>query len=82
MTIEEAIVHCDDRAKADCSECAEEHKQLAKWLRELQKYKEIDLEPEEIKPYIELSEKMNLCDLVRENKRLSDRVRFLEAQLN
>lgn len=36
MTIGEAILHCEERAKADCSECAEEHRQLAEWLKELQ----------------------------------------------
>lgn len=35
MTLDEAIMHCEDRAKEDCSECAEEHRQLAEWLKEL-----------------------------------------------
>lgn len=35
LTIEEAILHCEGRAKADCSECADEHRQLAEWLKEL-----------------------------------------------
>lgn len=35
LTIDEAIMHCEDRAKEDCSECAEEHRQLAEWLKEL-----------------------------------------------
>lgn len=82
MTIEEAILHCEGRALEDCSECAAEHRQLAEWLTELKAYMAIGLTPEEIKPYIELAEKMNVCDLVRENKRLSDQIRFLEAQLN
>lgn len=33
MTLEEAIIHCEE--KADCSECGKEHKQLAEWLKEL-----------------------------------------------
>ena len=34
MTIEEAIKHCEEKAK--CSDaCGLEHKQLANWLREL-----------------------------------------------
>ena len=82
MTIEEAILHCEGRALADCSECAAEHRQLAEWLTELTAYMATGLSPEEIKPYIELAEKMNVCDLVRENKRLSDQIRFLEAQQN
>lgn len=46
----------------------------------LAEYEDLGLEPNEIKPYIELAEKMNVCDLVRENKRLADKIRFLEAQ--
>lgn len=50
-------------------------------LRErLKSYEDIGLEPEEIKPYIKLAEKMNVCDLVRENKRLSDQIKFLELR--
>ncbi|MCM1222436.1 MAG: phage N-6-adenine-methyltransferase [Lachnospiraceae bacterium] len=41
MTLEEAIQHCKDVAeKLGCCECAEEHKQLAEWLEELQRYRE------------------------------------------
>ena len=35
MTLDEAIKHCTEKACGDCSECAEEHKQLANWLRTL-----------------------------------------------
>lgn len=48
--------------------------------KKLAEYEDLGMEPWEIKPYIELAEKMNLCDLVRENKKLSDKIRFLEAQ--
>ena len=54
MTLDEAIRHCDDVAEEkeqeakeahvlsgmDCMECAEEHRQLAEWLRELKAYRE------------------------------------------
>lgn len=40
MTLDEAIKHCYE--KADCSECGQEHKQLAEWLEELQRYKDLD----------------------------------------
>ena len=33
MTLDEAIKHCTEKACGDCSECAEEHQQLADWLR-------------------------------------------------
>ena len=37
MTIEEAIEHCEDIiSDGKCDQCAEEHRQLAAWLRELQ----------------------------------------------
>ena len=41
MTIDEAIRHCEDVAndKCGCAEdCVSEHRQLAEWLRELQRY--------------------------------------------
>ena len=43
MTLEEAIVHCEDVANdrtGCCEDCAEEHRQLAEWLKELKAYKE------------------------------------------
>ncbi len=41
MTLEEAIEHCLEVAQG-CSECAKEHYQLALWLQELQRYRELD----------------------------------------
>ena len=38
MTLEEAIKHCEDVAEDRCGcgeDCVEEHRQLAKWLKEL-----------------------------------------------
>lgn len=35
MTLEEAIKHCEQKS-CEHSKCAEEHKQLAEWLKELQ----------------------------------------------
>lgn len=44
MTIDEAIQHCkeqvQEQAKRGCYSCAEEHQQLAEWLKELKAYKE------------------------------------------
>lgn len=54
MTLDEAIRHCEDVAEEleeeakeahvlsgmDCMECAEEHRQLAEWLKELKAYRE------------------------------------------
>ena len=40
MTENEAIKHCEERAKI-CDECGKEHNQLAEWLKELLKYREI-----------------------------------------
>ena len=36
MTLDEAIIHCKEIAQGDCA-CAEDHRQLANWLEELQK---------------------------------------------
>ena len=38
MTLEEAIKHCEQQS-CEHSKCAEEHKQLAEWLKELQTLK-------------------------------------------
>ena len=36
MSIDEAIRHCEEKAREmGCTECAQEHWQLAGWLREL-----------------------------------------------
>ena len=36
MTLMEAIEHCEEKARElGCTECAQEHRQLAAWLREL-----------------------------------------------
>lgn len=43
MTIDEAIQHCkeqvQEQAKKGCYRCAEEHQQLAEWLKELKAYR-------------------------------------------
>jgi hypothetical protein len=35
MTLDEAIAHAEWCADNSCGECAEDHRQLAKWLKEL-----------------------------------------------
>lgn len=61
MTLDEAIKHCEEKAKelreqpfkekmdiediATCEECAEEHEQLAEWLKELKALKGSANEP-------------------------------------
>lgn len=40
MTINEAIEHCNE--KTDCSECGQQHMQLAEWLNKLQEYKDAE----------------------------------------
>lgn len=43
MTLDEAIKHCEEKEQEQalngCFACAEEHKQLAEWLKELRKLK-------------------------------------------
>lgn len=57
MTIDEAIEHARDKANEQnyyasfergkhiqsCKKCAEEHEQLARWLEELKKYREMNI---------------------------------------
>ena len=38
MTLEEAIIHCNEKSCGN-TQCAFEHKQLAEWLQELQEYR-------------------------------------------
>lgn len=40
MTLDEAIKHCEDKS-AGCSKCADEHKQLAEWLKELKSLRQL-----------------------------------------
>ena len=42
MTLEQAIEHCDEVAHSKCDQCGAEHKQLARWLRELKARREFD----------------------------------------
>ena len=48
MTLDDAIKHCYERAeelreKDGCLECAHEHEELAGWLEELKKWRELKL---------------------------------------
>lgn len=40
MTLDEAIEHCEEKAKCGDA-CGMEHKQLAEWLRELKVFRKI-----------------------------------------
>lgn len=40
MTLDEAIKHCEE--KIDCTECGKQHKQLMRWLKELQLLRKMD----------------------------------------
>lgn len=40
LTLNEAIEHCYE--KTDCSECGQQHAQLAKWLKELKQYSDAE----------------------------------------
>lgn len=45
LTLEQAIQHTDEKAAALSGPCAEQHKQLAEWLRELQERSKAYSEP-------------------------------------
>lgn len=40
MTLQEAIVYCNEVASEQCNECGKEHKQLAKWLKKLAEFED------------------------------------------
>ena len=42
MTLEEAIIHCREKSMGDCP-CADDHRQLAEWLEQLQVYQKKDV---------------------------------------
>ncbi len=42
MTLQEAIEHCEEKAKGN-SKCAEDHAQLAEWLKELEERRQADI---------------------------------------
>lgn len=51
MTLDEAIKHYEEKEKEQalngCFACAEEHKQLAEWLKELAEYQKLFDSPKE-----------------------------------
>lgn len=60
LSLDEAIQHCEEKAKeqrieanyrippkAECLKCAEEHEQLAEWLKELAEYQKLFESPKE-----------------------------------
>ena len=47
LTIDDAIIHCNEKSKG-CSECNEQHKQLANWLEELKNYKKLAVDTDKI----------------------------------
>ena len=57
MTLDEAIKHCQEVAKQDCTECGKEHERLALWLTELMAYRATDNEPK-----VNRAEIMRLCN--------------------
>ena len=54
MTLDEAIIHCEDVANSKCDKCGEEHRQLAEWLKELKQTRQVieDIK-HEIRKYLE-----------------------------
>ncbi len=57
MTLEEAIVHAEEKATSECGKCAEEHRQLACWLKKLQDY-EKNMEETERHGWIPVSRRL------------------------
>ena len=57
------------------------HEDIVQVLNRLAAYEDTGLEPGEVEAIIALAAKMNVIDLVRENLRLANRLRYAEAAL-
>lgn len=40
MTLDEAILHCQEVTASGCNDCCKEHEQLAAWLAELREFRQ------------------------------------------
>ena len=45
MTLDEAIEHAQEIADKSCDQCAEDHRQLTEWLKELKKLRRLGWHP-------------------------------------
>lgn len=61
MTLDEAIKHCQEVAKQDCTECGKEHERLALWLTELMAYRATDNEPK-----VNRAEILRMCNAIED----------------
>lgn len=52
MTLDEAIKHAQEIADKSCDQCAEDHRQLAEWLKELKKRRMLGWHPASELPVI------------------------------
>ena len=63
MTLIEAIKHCEEKEQEQalngCFACAEEHKQLAEWLKELAEYQKLFESPKEVLNMMSVQEVRN-----------------------
>ena len=65
MTLIEAILHAKEKAN-ECGPCAEEHRQLAEWLSELQQRREVEApttEPELLGECFNCQKRVVISDL-------------------
>jgi len=81
MTLDEAVEHAEWCAGEARGECAEEHKQLAEWLRELKYIREVEKAEHHMTNAIEVIERLShaLADADAENEKLKKLVRDLHA---
>lgn len=52
MTLDEAIIHAQCVADTNCDQCAEDHRQLAEWLKELKELRKHGWHPASELPVI------------------------------
>lgn len=79
MNLDEAIKHCEDKSCGD-SQCNQEHKQLAEWLKQLKKIKE-----QYLKNLDALGDEFIIMDkmvaLEKENKELKETIEDAHTEL-
>lgn len=63
------------------SENADLLREIETTKAKLTAYEETGLEPDEVAQILKLAEKINVCDLVKENLHLNNKLRHAEAEL-
>lgn len=82
MTLDEAIKHCEEVAdgmteQGKCTECANEHKQLAEWLRDYKRLLEREAVLDKIRAEIEQIKSIMNEEIINNNRK--DLINFVNG---